>query len=181
MSTTPRTLRGWAPTALAVVIIDQVTKTWAVHRLPRGDVDIVWTLRFHLSYNSGMSFGRGQGLGPVIGVVAMLIVVGVLLSLRRQPGRLTDVAVGLIVGGATGNIIDRLFRQEGWLHGSVVDFIDFQWFPIFNLADTGITVGGFLMVGGAWWASRQHAPVDPVGPDIADVDSSTPDEPEPST
>lgn len=160
MSATPRTLRGWAPTALAVVIIDQVTKTWAVHRLTRGDIDVVWTLRFHLSYNSGMSFGRGQGLGPVIGVLAMLIVVGVLLSLRRQPGRATDIAVGLIVGGATGNIIDRLFRQDGWLHGSVVDFIDFQWFPIFNVADISIDVGGALLILASWRASRAREPND---------------------
>jgi signal peptidase II len=66
--------------------------------------------------------------------------------MRRQPGRLTDISVGLIVGGAIGNLIDRSFRQDGWLRGGVVDFIDFQWFPIFNVADVAINVGGALLI-----------------------------------
>jgi signal peptidase II len=169
------------PIALGVVVLDQLTKWWAVENLQDRDIDLFWTLRLNLSYNTGMAFGQGQGWGPIIAVIAMVVIVVLLLGLRREGGRLTEIAVGLIIGGAVGNVIDRVFRSPGRLRGGVVDFIDFQWFPIFNLADTGITVGGFLMVGGAWWASRQHAPVDPVGPDIADVDSSTPDEPEPST
>lgn len=146
MSVSPRSVRGWAPIALAVVIVDQITKSWAVNALDDRDIDLFWTLRLNLSFNTGMAFSAGQDWGPVIGVVAMLVVVGLLLSIRRQPGRLTDLSVGLIVGGAVGNLIDRLFRQDGWLRGGVVDFIDFQWFPIFNVADAAITVGGFLLV-----------------------------------
>lgn len=165
MSAAPRSLRGWAPTALAVVVVDQITKAWAVAELADRDIDIVWTLRFNLSYNTGMAFSRGQNWGPIIGVLAMLVVVGMLLSLRRQPGRLTDISVGLIVGGAVGNIIDRLFRQEGWLRGGVVDFIDFQWFPIFNVADMGITIGGALLVLASWRLGREaESSPDPVEP-----------------
>ncbi len=149
---------GWAPIALAVIIADQLTKHWAVNELVDRDIDVFWTLRFNLSFNTGMAFSQGENLGPVIGVVALGVVVALLLSLKRQPGRLTDVAVGLIIGGAIGNVIDRLFRQEGWLRGGVVDFIDFQWFPIFNIADMGVTIGGALLVIAAWRASRQ--PVD---------------------
>ena len=57
--------------------------------------------------------------------------------------------MGLVLGGAVGNVLDRLLRGEGWLHGSVVDFIDLQWFPVFNVADMGVTIGGALLVLGA--------------------------------
>jgi signal peptidase II len=158
MSAAPRTWRGWVPTALVIVVVDQLTKAWAVDRLSDGDIDIVWTLRFHLSYNTGMAFSQGQDWGPIIGVIAMLVIVAMLLSLRRQPGRPTDIAVGLIVGGAVGNLLDRLFRQEGWLRGGVVDFIDFQWFPVFNVADMAITIGGALLVLASWRLGRHHDP-----------------------
>ena len=146
MNVSPRSVRGWAPTAVIVVVVDQLTKAWAVDQLAGRDIDVFWTLRLNLSYNTGMAFSAGQEWGPVIGVIAMLVVVALLLSMRRQSGRLTDLSVGLIIGGAIGNIIDRLFRQDGWLRGGVVDFIDFQWFPIFNVADMGITIGGALLV-----------------------------------
>ena len=140
----------------AVVVLDQLTKWWAVATLDDRNIDIVWTLRFNLSYNTGMAFSAGQDWGPVIGVIAMLVVVALLLGMRRQPGRPTDLAVGLIIGGAVGNIIDRLFRQDGWLRGGVVDFIDFQWFPIFNVADAGITIGGALLVLASYLQAREH-------------------------
>ncbi len=142
--------RSTLVTAFVVVVLDQLTKWWAVSTLDDRDIDVVWTLRFNLSYNTGMAFSRGRDWGPVIGVLAMLIVVGLLMSLRRDANRLTDIAVGLIVGGAIGNVLDRLFRSPGWLRGGVVDFIDFQWFPIFNIADMGITIGGALLVLTAW-------------------------------
>ena len=145
---------AWAPVALFVIVADQLTKHWAVNELVDRDIDLFWTLRFNLSYNTGMAFSRGENLGPIIGVLALVVVVVLLLSIKRQPGRLTDVAVGMIVGGAIGNVIDRLFRQEAWLRGGVVDFIDFQWFPIFNIADIGVTVGGALLVLASWMAGR---------------------------
>jgi signal peptidase II len=168
MNVSPRSMRGWAPTAAIVVIVDQLTKAWAVDRLSDRDIDLFWTLRLNLSYNTGMAFSAGQEWGPVIGVIAMLVVVALLLSMRRQSGRLTDVAVGLIIGGAVGNIIDRLFRQDGWLRGGVVDFIDFQWFPIFNVADMGITIGGALLVFASYRQGRHEEPVPvPAGEDAS--------------
>jgi signal peptidase II len=68
-------------------------------------------------------------------------------SLRRSGGWLAAVAVGAVVGGAIGNIADRVFRSDdGFLQGAVIDFIDFQWWPVFNVADIGITVGGALLL-----------------------------------
>ena len=154
MMASPRALRGWLPLALLVILVDQLTKHWAVNNLTDRDVDLFWTLRLHLSFNTGMAFSRGQSWGPVIGVLALFVIVGLLLSLKRQPGRLTDISIGLIIGGAIGNVIDRLFRSPAWLRGGVVDFIDFQWFPIFNVADMGITIGGGLLVLASWLAGR---------------------------
>jgi len=154
MSRLDRTRLAWVPVALFVIVADQLTKHWAVNELVDRDIDVFWTLQFNLAYNTGMAFSRGENLGPVIGVVAMVVVVVLLLSLKRQPGRLTDVAIGMIIGGAIGNVIDRLFRQDAWLRGGVVDFIDFQWFPIFNIADIGVTVGGALLVLASWRAGR---------------------------
>ena len=154
MMASSRAMRGWLPVALVVVVADQLTKTWAVNNLVDRDVDVFWTLRFHLGFNTGMAFSRGQNWGPVIGVLALVVVVGLLLSLRRQPGRLTSISIGLIVGGAIGNVIDRLFRSPAWFRGAVVDWIDFQWFPIFNIADMGITIGGVLLVLSSWLAGR---------------------------
>lgn len=133
--------------AALVVGFDQLSKHWAVSQLNDGHtVHVLWTLRFNLSFNGGMAFGRGQGFGPIIGVVATIVVVGLLLSLRQSGSKISIVAIGLIVGGAMGNIVDRLFRGDAWLHGKVIDFIDFQWFPIFNVADICVNVGGGLLV-----------------------------------
>jgi signal peptidase II len=154
MTPAARAVRGWLPVAVGVAVADQATKRWAVDALVDRDVHIVWTLRLHLSFNTGMAFSQGQNWGPIIGVVALVVIVALLLSLRRQPGRLTDLAVGLIVGGAIGNFADRLFRSPGWLRGAVVDFIDLQWFPIFNVADMAITIGGGLLVLASWRAAQ---------------------------
>ena len=80
------------------------------------------------------------------GVIATIVVVGMVLSLRQSEGKMSIIAVGLIVGGAMGNIVDRLFRGDAWLHGKVVDFIDLQWWPVFNIADAAICIGGALLV-----------------------------------
>jgi signal peptidase II len=133
--------------AAVIVSLDQLSKHWAVSQLNDGHtVHVLWTLQFNLAFNGGMAFGRGQGLGPVIGVIATVVVVFLVLSLRQSENKMSIIGVGLIVGGAMGNIVDRLFRGDAWLHGKVVDFIDFQWFPIFNVADICVNVGGGLLV-----------------------------------
>ena len=135
--------------AASIVAIDQLTKDWALGRLGDGDiVHVVWTLQFNLAFNTGMAFGRAQGWGPSIAVVATVVVVWLLVSLRRAASRLSTVAIGAVIGGALGNLVDRIFRGDGLFDGSVVDFIDFQWFPIFNVADIAINVGGILLVNG---------------------------------
>lgn len=133
--------------AAVVLVLDQTTKEWALRELGDGrEVPVVWTLQWNLSFNQGMAFSAGQGLGPVIGVLATCIALAVVWWTRRLESRLAGVGAGLVVGGALGNVVDRIMRDEGWMRGAVVDFIDFQWFPIFNVADMAVNVGGALLL-----------------------------------
>ena len=130
-----------------IVLLDQVSKAWALRDLADGRIiHVIWTMQFNLTYNRGMAFSRGTGIGPIIGVIGLVVVVLLLLSLRRAENALTRVATGLIIGGAVGNILDRLFRGSGWMRGAVVDFIDFQWWPVFNVADMAIMIGAATMM-----------------------------------
>ena len=130
-----------------IVLLDQVSKARALGVLADGRIiHVIWTMQFNLTYNRGMAFSRGTGIGPIIGVIGLVVVVLLLLSLRRADNALTRVATGLIIGGAVGNILDRLFRGSGWMRGAVVDFIEFQWWPVFNVADMAIMIGAATMM-----------------------------------
>jgi len=131
----------------AIVVVDQLTKHWALNRLSDDrTIDLVGSLRFNLVFNKGMAFSQATGAGPVIGALGFVVVIVMVLWLRRQAQGLAAIAAGLIVGGALGNLIDRSFRGEAWLRGAVVDFVDLQWFPVFNVADSAISVGAVLMI-----------------------------------
>lgn len=133
--------------AALVIALDQLTKWWALERLGDGSViDVVWTLRFRLAFNTGMAFSTGTGGGRVIALVVLAIVVVLVVVARRMTSPLQLVLVGVVIGGALGNLIDRVFRaHSGLLSGAVVDFIDVQWWPIFNVADACVVVGGILL------------------------------------
>ena len=135
---------GWtAVVAIGIVLVDQLTKTWALARLRDGPLHLLWTLRLNLSFNPGLAFSQGRGLTPLI-TVAALALVGVLLALARKVrGTGSAIGLGLLLGGACGNLADRLFRDHG---GAVIDFIDLQWWPIFNVADMAITLGAVLLL-----------------------------------
>jgi len=147
--------------AALVVLLDLATKRWAVSTLSDGHtVDVIGSLRFNLTFNSGMAFSQGRGAGPFIGLVALVVIVVLLVSLRRNGSRLSAVGIGLVIGGAVGNVVDRVFRSgEGLLGGAVVDFIDLQWWPVFNVADMAVTIGGVILVVGSVLAGR-HAPAE---------------------
>lgn len=149
--------------AVSVVVVDQLTKHWAVTYLGADrEIDLFWTLRLNLGFNNGMAFGQGQGFGPLIGVVATLVIVYLLVTLRSAGSRMSTIGIGLLIGGAAGNLVDRLFRgDEGVLRGAVVDFIDFQWFPIFNVADVAINVGAGLLILNSILEARAQRREDP--------------------
>jgi signal peptidase II len=139
--------------ALAVIALDQLTKWWAVQNLappPTGEgriVDVVWKLKFVYAENSGMAFSRGAGAGRWIGLVAIGITVAMVVIAAKATSRAQVVLIGVVIGGALGNVVDRLFRAEsGFMSGRVVDFIYTDFWPTFNVADTAIVVGGILLV-----------------------------------
>ena len=130
-----------AISSLVILCIDQITKAWAVIVLEDRIIDLVWTLRLRLVHNTGFAFSAGSGLGPVLALAA-IVIIGVLWSSRRRVNRgWAAIGLGGIIGGALGNLTDRVFRGTGWGRGAVVDFVDLGWWPIFNLADASITVG----------------------------------------
>lgn len=144
-----------------VVLLDQVTKSWAVSTLADGHViHVVGSLQFSLKFNSGFAFSQGQGMGPVVGVFAIIAVLFLLRAVRKATTQISALALCAIVAGAIGNIADRFFRGEGWLHGRVVDFIDVQWWPVFNVADSSITVGACALIAAMLMEARNGKGVD---------------------
>ncbi|PUE53255.1 signal peptidase II [Limnohabitans parvus] len=140
----------WLGIALLVLLIDQFTKVLVLGAFQLGDSTPI-TSFFNLvrAHNHGAAFSFLAGAGgwqrwffTGIGVVAALFMVWMLRSHAGQ--KLFSLAIALILGGAIGNVVDRL------LHGYVVDFLDFYWgawhFPAFNVADAGISVGAALLI-----------------------------------
>ena len=143
---TPRRRFPLVATAAALVLAaDQLTKWWAVAVLDEGPVS-VGPLRLALSYNRGAAFGLGAGFAPVVAVAAVVLVVFLLAMGRAAVRTGPALATGIVLGGALGNLADRLVRSPGLLRGEVVDFIDVGWWPVFNVADTAITIGCVLLV-----------------------------------
>ncbi len=133
--------------AIVVVGLDQASKSWAVHRLAHGPIHVIWKLDFQLTYNTGVSFSLAQGWGPVLAAVAVVVVVVLLVTVRRLRSTALAVALGLVIGGAVGNLSDRLFRSHG---GAVVDFVALHFWPTFNVADACVVVGGITAALLAW-------------------------------
>lgn len=136
----------------AVVAVDQLTKWWAIEALadPPRTIDLFWTFRFNLLYNRGTAFSLTDDSGPIVAVIAVAVVVLLLRSGRHQRSPWVLASYGLVIGGTVGNLVDRVFREgEGFLRGGVVDFVDPQWFPVFNIADAALVIGiGVLLLAG---------------------------------
>ena len=135
-----------AGAAVAVLVLDILTKGWAMSALSDGrDIHIFWTLHFALTHNEGMAFSTGTNIGPFIGMLAIVVIAILVATMRKQSNTMSLVATGCIVGGATGNVLDRVFRGTGFMNGAVVDFIDLRWWPVFNVADIGIVCGAIAV------------------------------------
>ena len=152
--TAPVTARSpVGPLALAgvVVVLDQLTKIWAVAALSDGPVEVIGTLlQFRLTRNPGGAFSLLTGLTPVLAVLAGVMVVYIVRTTRRTSDAVMAYSLGLVLGGAVGNLIDRLVRSPGVLRGEVVDFIKVPNWPTFNIADCAITVGVILIAIRGW-------------------------------
>lgn len=124
--------------AIATVLVDATTKAWAAAFLDR-PIEIGWSLSLQLGYNPGVAFGLGQSL-PTGVLLVLNATICIAIAWGGWSGHLRPpVAVGLLVGGAIGNLVDRLSG------GSVVDMIHLTWWPTFNIADAAICVGAVLL------------------------------------
>lgn len=137
--------------AAAVVAADQLAKTWALHHA--NGQRVFWALHLTLTFNTGIAFSQARGSTAVVTVVAVVVLGALLLFARRSTGTYTAVVLGLVIGGAVGNLVDRLIRHHG---GAVIDFIDLRWWPVFNLSDASITVGVLLAVVRGLVAPSRH-------------------------
>ncbi len=136
-----------AAVAAVIIVFDQLTKTWAVHALASKDIDLFWTLRLHLTRNRGAAFSSNFISGGLVAFLAIGVVIVLIALGRSLDTRLGVLSLGLVLGGAIGNLVDRGVRDaDGFLGGAVVDFVDLQWWPVFNVADAAVVVGGLLLV-----------------------------------
>lgn len=149
--------------AVLVVAADQLSKTWALDHLQRSERHVVGPIWFTLTFNSGAAFSLGRGVTPVVETVVVLLVAWLLVFSRRASQAATvplAVGLGLLLGGAAGNLADRVLRHH---HGAVIDFIaalrigSHDWWPIFNVADAAIVIGVLVLVA-CYWLRRDRRP-----------------------
>lgn len=145
-------LAGVGAVAAIAIALDQLSKSWALSALDDRSIDLVLGARLALTFNSGAAFSIGSGRPALFAAIAVITVVGLSVVVARSPlNRLRIMAFGLIIGGALGNVVDRLVRDHG---GKVVDFIDLGWWPVFNVADSWLFIGVALMLVDAWRGDR---------------------------
>ena len=134
--------------AVGVLALDIATKVLVVAELEgRRTLELLGgQLLVRVSRNPGAAFSFAEGATVVFTAVALAVVVVILRSARRLRSTPWALTLGLLLGGATGNLVDRLLRSPGPGRGAVVDFLDFQVWPSFNVADSAIVVGGVLAV-----------------------------------
>lgn len=154
--------------AVIILVLDQISKWWVVERIMRPEgvaetpfftphsIEILPVLHMVMAWNRGVSFGMFNNDGPwnalILSALALVISVCLIVWMRKAEGLWMKLSLGLIVGGALGNVIDRV----RW--GAVADFIffhvgTFEW-PAFNVADTAISVGAVLLLGQSLFGAR---------------------------
>lgn len=133
--------------AATVLVIDRVTKVWAVDALGDGEVIVLFDpwMQLRLVYNPGAAFGFAGGYTVVITIIAFGVAFAILRLSRRLRSVWWAIALGGILGGALGNLIDRMTQPPGIFRGYVIDFVEWPGFPVWNLADAAI-VGSVALV-----------------------------------
>jgi signal peptidase II len=134
--------------AVLVLVLDQLTKWWAESTLVLGDdpVRLVGSLLgLRLLYNPGAALSIATGMTWLLTIVVVAVVVVIVRMVGRIGSRGWAVALGLLLGGAVGNLIDRIFREPGFARGHVVDFIDYAGFFVGNVADIAIVAAAVMI------------------------------------
>lgn len=139
--------------AAVVLVLDLITKIIAVALLTPGESPRILggLVYFSLIRNPGAAFSLATGMTWVLALIALAVVVFIIRIASRLRSLPWAIGLGLVLGGAVGNLIDRIFRAPGFLQGHVVDFVSVfgpnaEYFPVFNVADSAITIGGILVV-----------------------------------
>ena len=126
---------------ITILILDQLTKYIVIQNLSLGDSIPVIKNTFHLTYilNRGAAFGIFKNQFNFLILIAIVAIIFILINLRSKRSKACEIALCLIMGGAISNLIDRLRV------GAVIDFLDFRIWPVFNIADSAITIGTILL------------------------------------
>ena len=137
--------------AAGVVVADLWTKRYAALHFQGNPVEIIPGF-FGFTYveNPGGAFGFFQNGGVVIGIAAVIVTLFVLFALAAERSRYEIVILGLVLGGAIGNLIDRFTRGPGIIDGAVIDWIELWIIPTFNLADASVSIAVALLLINAW-------------------------------
>lgn len=157
--------------ALITLLVDQASKMWALAALPGRTIPLLGDLlSLQLVRNPGAAFSLGAGSTLVLTLISAVVTVGIILALRRCRSQPWAIVLGIILGGAVGNLIDRLLREPGFGRGHVIDFINYGGMFIGNIADIAL-VGGVIALVILELASVPFSPEGPgVAPDGSDED-----------
>lgn len=139
------------PVAAAAYLLDRITKLLVEDRLAgRPPVRLIpGVLDLNYTTNSGGAFGLGRSAPLVFAVATAVVAIAIGVASLRLSRPSAAIALGLILGGALGNLTDRVVHGSGF-SGSVTDFIDFQIWPVFNLADSAIVIGVIVLAFTGW-------------------------------
>ncbi|WP_444963102.1 signal peptidase II [Nocardiopsis sp. M1B1] len=134
--------------ALAAIGVDFLTKEWVLATFAEGEyLDVIGDfVQFTLVFNTGAAFSMGTDFTWVFTCIASIVVLAIGYMGLRVRSVWWGVTLGLMMGGAAGNLVDRFFRDPAPFHGAVVDFISVGTFPVFNIADSCVVVGACLVV-----------------------------------
>ncbi|MGW0357844.1 signal peptidase II [Nocardia nova] len=148
-ATFPRRLPWLLLIAAVVLAVDLGTKALVVAKMTPGEpISVIGdVVRLTLIRNSGAAFSMATGMTWLLTLIAVAVVIGVIRIGRTLRSLSWAIGLGLVLGGALGNLVDRLFRSPGPLQGHVIDFIAVtKWWPVFNVADSSIVCGAILLV-----------------------------------
>src|SRR3954454_8377614 len=147
---------GLLATAGVVLALDQLAKAWAVRTLADGrSIQVVGELvQLRLFRNPGAAFSFATGTTWIFTLIATIASIAIVRASRHLGSPLWALTLGLLLGGALGNLVDRLFREPGFPQGHVVDFIDLPRLFVFNVADASITAAAALIALLSWWGVR---------------------------
>ncbi|WP_246136562.1 signal peptidase II [Leekyejoonella antrihumi] len=128
-------------------VADQLTKAWAASSLdPMRPKNLIGSvLRLHLTRNAGAAFSIATNATWVLTIIASAVIIATIVVARRLHSRPWACALGLLIGGALGNLTDRFFRAPGGGRGHVVDFLELPHWPIFNVADMCVVTAACLI------------------------------------